>query len=153
MVGDNTKRNIGFVAFTVLNTNYGRNVLHNILNCVNKEQIVNPLHYTGKSFKSHTCVDIWVVKWGVVALSVTVELGENKVPNLHKPVAVTAYCTALFATAVFFSTVVVDFGARATGTATVFPEVILLAKANHMALFNTYLLSPDVVGLIIIFVN
>ena len=108
MVGDNTKRNVSFLAFAVFNTDNIRNVLHNILHSVNKEKVVNALHYTSKSLKTHTCVDVWMLKWCVVIVAVRIKLCEYEVPHLNEAVALATYCTVRAATAFFFATIKVN---------------------------------------------
>ena len=108
VVCDNTQRNVGLVILTVLNTYNRRNVLHNILNCVNKEQVVYTLHNASKTLKTHSCVDIGMVKGCVVALAVALELSEHQVPNLNKAVTLAANLTIGRAATLLLTSVKVD---------------------------------------------
>ena len=63
-------------------------MLHDILNSIDLEDIVNALHNASKSFKSHTCIDVLALHFLVVTVSVAVELAENEVPYLDDTVAV-----------------------------------------------------------------
>ena len=125
-------------------------MLHYILNCINLKEVVNSLSDTGKSFKSHTCVDIGMGKRCIIVVSVVFKLSKNKVPELDKSVALTAYMTVGTSAAVFLTPVVVNLRTRTAGACAVLPEVILLAEANHMALLNSDLLCPDVVSLVVV---
>ena len=83
-------------------------MFHNILNCVNEEKVVNTLHNTGKSFKSHTCINVLLGKFGVTTLSISLKLGKYVVPYFHVTVTVTSYCTARFSATILLSTVIID---------------------------------------------
>ena len=91
-------------------------MFHNILDCIDKEKVVNALHYAGKTFKSHTCINVGVVKRSVVAVAVVFKLRENKVPNFNKSVALAAYAAVGTAAALVLASVEVNFGAGAAWT-------------------------------------
>ena len=150
MIRNNTKRNIAFFVGVIFYARNLRNVLHNILNCIDLKEVVNSLSDTGKSFKSHTCINIGMSKRSVIVVTVVFKLSENEVPELDKSVALTADVTVGTAAAVFLSPVVVNLGTGAAGTCAVLPEVILLAEAYHMTLTNADFLCPDVVGLVVV---
>ncbi len=82
MVGDNAKRNIGLSICLVLNTGNVRNMLHDILDSIDLENVVNVLHYAGKTLETHTGINILALHFSVVAVSVTVELAEYEIPDL-----------------------------------------------------------------------
>ena len=85
-------------------------------NGINLKEVTNALHYAGKSFKTHTCIDILLCKLGVVALTVVIELGEYVVPDLHKSIAIASGLTIGRAAAPLKSAVEVDLGARTART-------------------------------------
>ena len=132
MVGDNTKRNIVIIIFVIFNACNFHDVLHGVLNSVNLKEVVNTLHYTSKSLKTHTGIDIWLCKASVIIMSVIFKLSENKVPNLNKAVTFAAYLTIRAAAALINTTVKINLGARAARTCTMLPEVVFLTKTNHM---------------------
>ena len=81
---------ISLSILAVLNACDLANCIKDLSDSVNLEEVVNVLHYTSKSFKTHTCVDILSCELGVVALAVVVELREYVVPDLDKAVALAA---------------------------------------------------------------
>ena len=82
MVGDNTDRNVCCGVIVIVYTCYGADLLHYVLNSINFKQVVNILHYAGKTLKSHTCINVLCCKLSIVALAVIVELCEYEVPYL-----------------------------------------------------------------------
>ena len=66
MVGDYAQRDVGFLTLAVLNADNIADVLHNILNCIDEEKVVNALHYARKTLESHSGVDVRVFKRSVV---------------------------------------------------------------------------------------
>ena len=128
-------------------------MLHNILNGVNLKDIVNALHNTSKSFKSHTGIYILLSELCIVAVSVIVKLREYVVPDLHVSVALTAGLTFGRAAAVLFASVKVYLGARTAGTGAVFPEVVSLTELNYSFFRNAYNISPESISLVVLFVN
>ena len=90
-------------------------MLHDILNGVNFKDIVNALHNASKSLKTHTCVDVLVLHFFVVAVSVAVELAEYQIPDLDNTVAVACLLEVL-ERAVSLATVEVYLGTWAAWT-------------------------------------
>ena len=124
-------------------------VLHCVLNCVNLKDVVNILHYAGKSFKAHTCVDIGLCKSRVVVVAVIFKLSENKIPNLNISVALTTNLAIGFAAALIGSAVKIYLRARAAGACAMLPEVIFFAESYHMRGVNADLFCPDVICFIV----
>ena len=153
MVCDNTKRNILFGILMIFNVRNSHNVLHYILNGVNFKEIVNVLRNASKPFKSHTRINVGMSKSCVIVVAVVFKLCENKVPELNVSVAFASDLTIGLAAAVFLATVIVNLGARTARTCAVLPEVILLAEAYHMVGLNADNLRPNIVSLVVLFVN
>ncbi len=129
------------------------NVLHNVLHGIHLKEVVHALRNAGKSFKTHSRINIWVCQSCVIIAAVIVKLRENKVPNFHKAVAVTAHLTVGTAAAVFFAAVIMDFRAGTARTCSVLPEIVRLAHAVNVRGLYADSLCPDVVSLVILFVN
>ena len=153
MVRDNTKRNVALLVGVILDTRNFSNVLHDILNSVNLKKIVNILRNTGKSFKTHACVDIRMSERRIMVVSVILKLRENEVPELNVSVALAADLAIGLSAAVLRSSVVINLRARAAGTCTVLPKIILLAEANHVALLNADFLCPYIISLVVVKIN
>ena len=152
MVGNNTERNVLFLIFFIINTGDPADVLHDILNGVHLEKVINALHSTGKSFQSHTRINIFMSHFGIITVSVAVELRENKIPNLDNTVAVAGLFKA-FKRTVAFSPVKMYFGTRSAGSAAVFPEIVSFAKTLYALLGYAYIVHPNLLGLVVTFKN
>ena len=152
MVSYNTKRNVCLGILLVLNSCNGGDVLHYVLNSVYLEDVINTLHYTGKSFQTHTGVDVLVFHLSIVTFAVTVVLAEYQVPYLDDSVAVTCLLEALERT-VSLATVKVYLRAGTAGTGAVLPEVVLLAKADYPVMRDTDMVLPYLLCLIITLEN
>ncbi len=153
MVGNHAQRNVGFGIFAVAHMCDIADVLHNILDGVDLKQVVYPLQHTGKALQPHAGVDVGVLKGGVGSLAVAVKLGKHQVPHLYVAVAIAAHRAVGAAAALFGSAVKVDLRAGTAGTGSVLPEVVRLTKARHIAFRNTDHLRPDVVRLVVLFIN
>ena len=96
---------------------------------------------------------------GVISVSVIVELGEYNVPYFHETVTVTSYFTVRFATAVFFSAVIVNLRTWTARTGTMLPEVITLSsfriavKSCDSLCRNSDFFCPDIECFIILTIN
>ena len=152
MVGDNTEGNVGLFVFLIIYASNAADVLHYVLNGIYLKEIVNALHSAGKTLKAHTCINVLVSHFSVVAVSVAVELREYQVPYLDNSVAVACLFKALKG-AVFLASVEVDLGAGAAGAAAVLPEVISLAKTDNPLLGNADVVHPDALSLVIALEN
>ena len=116
MVGDNTKRDVLLFVVVIIDACNVDNMLHNIADGINLKKVVNALHDTRKSFKTHARVDIAGFKTAVIAVAVVIKLRENKVPELRIAVAVTTRAAGRRAAAVFFASVEVNLRARTART-------------------------------------
>ena len=74
MVCDNTNGNIVVCIISVCLATDFANLVNDFTNGVNLEHIVNTLHYTRKTLKTHTCVDILLSKLFVSAVAHIVKL-------------------------------------------------------------------------------
>ena len=128
-------------------------MFHNVLNSVNLKKIVNTLHNNGKSFKTHTRINVRVRQTVIVAVLVLVELRKYKVPNFHKSVTFTADTAARLTAAIFFAAVKIYFRTRAARTCTVFPEVVLFTKLNDVSRVNANFIYPNISCLVIFFIH
>ena len=94
-----------------------------------------------------------MLKLGIGAVSHIVELGKNVVPYFHIAVAVAPRLAVGAAAAVFFAAVEVYFAARSAGPCAVLPEVILFTEPYNVAFGYAYLIAPDSVRLVVLFIN
>ena len=123
------------------------------LQCVHIENGIHILYNHSQTLQSHTSIDILLFQLGVMVVSIILELGKYVVPYLHVPITVTAYGTSRFATAIFFSAVIINLRTRAAGSCAMLPEVILLAEPENPVCRNANLLIPDIERLIIVLIN
>ena len=128
-------------------------MFHNILNGIHFKQVVYILHNASQSFKSHTCVDVRVLKRGIIIITVVFKLGEHQIPELYKSVTFTSDCTVRTAATVFLASVKVDFRARSARACTVFPEVIGFAESDNSIRRYADFLCPNIECFVVIFVN
>ena len=152
VVGDYTDGDIGLGILTIGLAADFFHMVQNGPHGVHLKQVAHTLHYAGQTLQAHAGVNVGTLQTGVVALAVGIELAEHQVPNLHVAVAIAANLAGGLVAAVLGATVKVDFAARAAGTRTMLPEVILLAKAHHVILRNADFLSPDVPGFVVLLV-
>ena len=153
MVGDHADGNIVVLILAVL---FARDLFHMVqhaLHGVDLEQIAHALHYAGQALQAHAGINVGLGQALVVALAVGIELAEHQVPDLHVAVAFAAHMAIGPAAAELGATVKINFRAGAAGAGAMLPEVIFLAKANHVVGRNADLLGPDIVSLIVLFVN
>ncbi|MPM16644.1 hypothetical protein SDC9_63025 [bioreactor metagenome] len=153
MVGDDAQRNVGFGIVFIGDARNLADVSHNALDGINLKKVVNALHDAGQALKSHTGVDVRVVKGGVIAVAVAVKLGEHKIPDFDIAVAIAAHAAGGGTAAVFFAAIKVQLRAGAAGAGADLPEVILFAHADDALGRHTDLVDPDVLGLVVILVD
>ena len=153
MVGDDAQRDVALFVFPVGGAHDFRHLFGDGHNGVDLKEVGDILHDAGHALKAHAGVDVGVLKGGVVAVAVAVELGEDQVPELDIAVAVAADGAVGLAAAPLGASVKVELGAGAAGAAADFPEVVLFSKAHHVVGRDAHLLGPDVVGLVVVFVN
>ena len=108
------------------------------------------LYNAGQTLQTHTGIDIFLFQCGIVTVTIVFELGKYIIPDLHVTVTVTAYGTARLATAILFSTIVINLRTRTTRTCTMLPEVIFFAKAEDFFSRNTDFFIPDIKRLVIL---
>ena len=153
VVRDDAKGDVVLLVFVVVDTGDVGNGLHDVLDRVDLEEVVDALHDAGQTLETHAGIDVLVFERRVIVVAVVVELGEDEVPDLHVAVAVAADLAGGLAAAVLFSAVIVDLGAGAAGTGAVLPEVVFLAETDHVVFRDTDVLRPDVPRLIVVFVD
>ncbi|CDC63211.1 uncharacterized protein BN660_01846 [Clostridium sp. CAG:448] len=153
MVGAYTDGNIVFLVFTVGLTGNFTDLVQNTAVGINQEHIVHALHHTGKPLQTHTGIDVFLCKFGIVPLPVVIELGEHVVPDLHVTVAVATGAAIRLSATVFFAAVKIDFGTGTAGTGTVFPEIIFLPESGDTLGRNADLFGPDSERLFVILVD
>ena len=153
MVCNNAERNIVLIVFVIFCTRNLADFFHNVLNGIDLENIIYTLHNASKSFKAHTCVDILLSKFGIIAVAVIIELAENIVPKLNISVALATGTAIRRAAAVFFAAVKINLRAGTARTRAVLPEVILFAEADNVRRVNAVLLCPNIKSLVIVFIN
>ena len=154
MVCDNSDRNVLFVLLAVLTACYLTNMISDSLYCINVKDRVNVLHDRSKSFKAHTCVDIFLLKWSISAVLMSFKLCEYKVPELHVSVAVAADLTIRLATTIFLSSVKIYLRAwTARAVCSSLPEVVFLAHSYDMIHWNASVLMPYLFSLVIVLIN
>ena len=132
MVGDHADRDVLFLVLLVGDAGDFADLLHNVLDGIDLKEVIDALHDAGKALQTHAGINILVLQRGVATLTVGIELGKYKVPELDIAVAIAADMTVGTPAALFGSAVKIDLGAGPTGTGADLPEVILLAQTNHM---------------------
>ena len=143
VVGNDAQRYVGRRGrAAVLHTGDLTDLAHNIADGVHLEQVPDALHNRRQTLESHPRVDIRVRKAGIMAVPVTVELGEHDVPDLDKTVAVAARTAGRLAAAVLGAAVEIDFRAGAAGAGADLPEIIILPELNDPFSRHTGL-NPD----------
>ena len=153
VVGDDAD---GDVLLGVGTVGLAGDVLHMVqhaLDGIDLEQVAHALHHAGQTLQTHAGINVGACQTLVMALAVGVELAEHQVPDLHIAVAVTAHAAGRLAAAILGAAVEVDLRAGAARTGAVLPEVVFLAQTDHVVGGNAHLLGPDVVSLIVLFVD
>ena len=130
MVSDQTKRNILCLILLIRNSRQLCHLIEKCLNGIYRKDRIHILDDHRQTLQSHTGINVLLNQRGIVIMTVVVKLAEYVVPYFHISVAVTAYGTAGFSAAVFFTAIIVDLGTGAAGTCTMLPEVIFLAEAE-----------------------
>ncbi len=128
-------------------------MLHNILNGIDLENVVNALHNAGKSFKSHSRINIFALHFGIIAVSVAVELTENEIPDLYDIILIALSfkaCLVKFSAAA--NSVEMYLAARTARSRTMLPEIIFFAKTNNSVMWNTDIILPNLLSLVVAFV-
>ena len=141
------------VAGLVLDSGHVCDGISDELDCINVEDGINALQYAGKSFKSHSCIDVRMSQSRIRAVFLAVKLSEYVIPELEVSVAVTARLAVRLATAPLRASVEVDLGARSAWSESDLPEVIILAKTYYSLFRHSDDVSPDLESFIVIFIN
>ena len=153
VVGDHADGDIGLFILTVGLAADAFHMMQDRLHGVHFKQVAHALHHASQALQTHTGIDVGLFQAGIVALAVGIELAEDQVPDFHVTVAVTADLAVGLTTAMFRSTVKVDFAAGTAGAGTMLPEVVFLAKTDHVAGINAHFIDPDIPSLIVLFIH
>ena len=151
----------GYVIQCICLVSFMRHLTYFVTDCFHSIDIkyrIYVLHNNSQTFQSHTCINVFIFQFFVISFSITVKLCKYVVPYFHKTVTVTAYFTIRAATAVFFSTVIVNLRTWTTRTRTMLPEVITLTILITIETCNslcryTDLFCPDFKCFLILTVN
>ena len=146
MVGDDPEGHVLGGGLAVVGVGDLADLVGDVHHRVHVEQRVHVLAHHRQPLQAHARVDVLLLQLLIVALAVVVELGEDDVPDLHIPVAVTAHGAAGLAAAILRAAVVVDLGA---GAGTMLPEVVLLAELEDTLGRDADLLVPDTKRLVV----
>ena len=150
VVGDYAERDIGLIVLTVALSGNTGDMIGDIADGIDVKQRVDILHDTGQTLQTHAGVDVLLLEFGIVVVTVVVKLGEYVVPDLHIAVAVATDGAARLAAAILLAAVVVDLRARTARTGAVLPEVVLLAEAEDAVFRNADILVPDLKCLVVL---
>ena len=150
MVCDQTDGNIVCIVFLIFFICDLANKITKCANCIYIKNRIYILNNYSKSLKSHTCINVLLFQCCVVSVSIVLKLCENVVPYFHVTVAVTAYCTSWFSTAIFLSAVIIDLRTWTAWTCAVFPEVVFFSETENTLRRNSDFFVPDIECFIII---
>ena len=153
VVRDHTDGNIIIVFFPVLFVRETAHMVAQRLDRIHIEDRIHILDHGGKTLQSHSCIDVLLFQFTVIAVSVIVKLREDVVPDLHITVTVTAYCTVRLAASVFFASVIIYFRAGTAWTGTVLPEVVFFSELKDPLSRDPHFLVPDLKCLVIIHIH
>ena len=159
MVCDQTDRNIIHCIHFIFLAGQLTYSVTDCFHCIDIKYGIYILHDNCKTLKSHTCINVLLGKFGVTTLSISLKLGKYVVPYFHETITVTSYFTVRFATAVFFSAVIVNLRTWTARAGTVLPEVITLSgfriavKSCDSLCRNSDFFCPDIECFIILAVN
>ena len=153
MVCDQTD---GYVILIILFVFFAGNFTDKVTkgtDCIYVKDRINVLNNNCQTLQTHTCIDIFLFQCGIVAISVVFKLGKYVVPYFHVTVTVTAYCTAWFTAAIFFSTIIVDFRTWTAWTCAVLPEVVFFSETEDSVSRDSDFFVPDIECFIILLIN
>ena len=108
MVCDQTDRNIFFLVFLILCMSQLTYLISQGTESIHIKNGIYVLDYRSQTLQSHTGINILLLQFCIMALSVIVKLSKYVVPDFHVAVTVASYRTARFSTAVFLSSVIVN---------------------------------------------
>ena len=153
MVCDQTDGNVFVCIFFIVTVCKAAHLFAKRFQCVHIKDGIHVLNNGCKTFKTHTCINIFMFECCIISMAVIVELGKYVVPDLHIAVAVTSNSTSRFAAAVFLTAVIVDLRTWTARTCTVFPEVVFFAKTEDTFRSNTDFFIPDIECFIIVHID
>ena len=108
VIRDHTDGHICVVRFAVLCACQSTHMLPQSLDGIHVKHGIYALYDTGQTLQAHSGINIFLLQFGIMIIAVIVKLGKYIVPDLHVPVAVTAYGTIRFPAAVLLSPVIVN---------------------------------------------
>ena len=108
MVRDDPDGNIRILVFMVRHSGNLAYPVTQRLHRIHIKDGVHVLYHHRQTLKSHAGIDIFLLQLRIISLAVIVKLGEHIVPDFHIAIAVAAYRTARFPTAVFLSPVIIN---------------------------------------------
>ena len=109
MVCDHTDGYIVVIFFSVLFISKLTYMVTQSLDRIHIKDRIHLLYDRRQTLQSHTCINVLLLQFGVVSVSIVIKLCEHVVPDLHVTVAVTAHCTVRLAAAVLLASVIVYF--------------------------------------------
>ena len=130
-----------------------RNLVCDVHHGVHVKQAVYVLANNGQTLQAHAGINVFLSQFGIIALAVIVELGEDVVPDFHITVAIAANRAVRLAAAVLLTAVIVNLRAGAAGTGAMLPEIIGLTKPEDPVSGYTDFFIPDFKRLIVILVD
>ena len=153
MVGNNTDGYVRFIVLAILCICQTAYMLPQFLDGVYVKHGFYILDDAGQTLQAHTCIDIFLLQFGIVVIAVIIKLGKYVIPDLHVPGAVAAYGTIRFAAPELRPSVIVNFRAGTAGAASVLPEIVLFSKTEDALRRDADVFIPDLPRFIIIQIN
>ena len=152
MIGDDTERDILLLVLFVSRPRQFCRLIEQRANGIHFEDGLDILDHNRKALQSHAGIDILLLEFAVVTVTVVIELTEHVVPDFHEAVAFPAH-HVLGAGSVGFATVIINLRAGAAGTGTVLPEIVRLAEAVNALRCDADFVPPDIEGLVIFLID
>ena len=153
VVGDHAQRDVHFMGFAVVGAGELADLVGNVHDRVHVKERVHVLAHDGQTLQTHAGVDVFLLEFGVMSLTVVIELREDVIPDLDISVTVAANGAAGLAAAVLLAAIIIDLRAGTAGAGAVLPEVVLLAKAEDPFRSDADLFVPDLESLVIVHIN
>ena len=152
MVCDDTDGNISLCIFSILCISKTANVITQCLECIHIKDRIYILYNRCQTFQSHSGINIFLLQFGIMSMSVIIKLCKYVVPDFHITVAFTTYRTIRAAASVFFPSVIIDLGTRTAWAGTMLPEIVCFSKTENTLCRDPHFLIPDFECLFIFFV-
>ena len=153
MVCDDTNGNVNLMLLAIFHACLLTNRIADIFYGIHIENGIYALHDGCHTFQTHAGIYVFMIQLGIGAILMRIELCQNQIPEFHVSVAVTANATGRAVAAIFGTAVIIDFRTGATGTCTMLPEVILLAKLLDSVPRQTNLFMPDFACFVILLID